>query len=414
MIEVKPIKSLNTVMSVPGSKYVANRLLVICSLAEGISVLNNVPDNEDINKTIGALKRLGAVIKKEDGVVILEGTSGKLGGAEIDVGESGTLLRFITGLAALAKGKTTITGSERIQERPVADLLDGLKQLGSVSRSNNGFPPVILEGATLKGGTAKVMGNVSSQFVSSLLLIASYAEEDVEILVEEGPVSKSYIDMTVDLMEEFGVSVERTGYEKFKIRSGQRYRAKEYVIPADFSSANYFLAAAAIIPGTVKVTGLDTSQKGEARFADVLAEMGCDVNRGEESIEVTGNDLVGIDVDMSDMPDAVLTLAAVALFATGRTTMRNIGHLRYKESDRIKDTVAELRRVGGKAEAGEDKLVVEESAVHEAVIKPHNDHRMAMSFGVIGLKTGMKIEDHECVSKSFPGFWDRIMELHNV
>jgi 3-phosphoshikimate 1-carboxyvinyltransferase len=414
MIEVKPIRSLDTVMSVPGSKYVANRLLVICSLADGTSVLNNVPDNEDINKAIAALKSLGARISKKDGAVILEGTSGKLRGTEIDVGESGTLLRFITGLAALAEGETTVTGSERIQERPVADLLDGLKQLGSVSRSDNGFPPVTIEGGILKGGTAKVAGGVSSQFVSSLLLVAPYALEDVEILVEGGPVSKSYIDMTIDLMEEFGVSVERTGYEKFKIRSGQRYRAKEYVVPADFSSANYFLAAAAIIPGTVKVTGLDTSQKGEARFADMLEEMGCDVYRSEDSIEVTGNDLVGIDVDMSDMPDAVLTLAAVALFASGRTTIRNIGHLRYKESDRLRDTVAELRRVGGRAEAGEDKMVVEESHVHEAVIKPHNDHRIAMSFGVIGLKTGMKIEDPECVNKSFPGFWDRIAELYNV
>ncbi len=415
MIEIFPLKSLNAEITVPGSKYIANRVLIIAALAEGNSTIKNIPDNDDINNAITALKEFGVGIKKENNTVKINGTAGKLKLAEneIDVGESGTLLRFITGFAALADGKTTITGSKRIQQRPVLELINSLEDLGIKSRAlNNGCPPVIIEEGTLKGGTTRIDGSVSSQFISSLLLSAPYAENDTEIIVEN-LASKSYVDMTLDLMGQFGVSVEREGYEKFRIKAGQKYISKEFTVPSDWSSANYFLAAAAIVPGVVKINGLDINSKhGEAKFADVLAGMGCKVNKGANYIQITGkNNLSAIEVDMSSMPDAVQTLAAVAAFSKGTTKIRNIGNLKYKESNRIKDTGAELKKLGLKASAGEDNLTIEGGKINPAVINPHNDHRMAMSFAIIGLKTGIKIENPECVNKSFPGFWEKLKEI---
>jgi len=417
MIEIKPIKKLDSEISVPGSKYIANRVLIISSLADGNSTIKNVPDNDDIKATIEALKKFGININKNDNDVKINGSNGKLllPKEEINVFESGTLLRFITGLAALADGKTIITGSNRIKERPISYLLNSLKDLGIKCRSlNNENPPVEVIGGTLNGGKTKIKGNVSSQYISSLLLVSPYAKNDVEIVIESDLVSKSYVEMTIDLMEKFGVEVKREKYKKFRIKSGQKYVAKEIEIPGDWSSANYFLAAAAIVPGRIKINNLDPKSKhGEAKFIELLKKMGCQINKSINSVELIGNkNLKAVDVDMSTMPDAVQTLAAVAVFANGTTKVRNIKNLRYKESDRIADTLDELKKLGINAEAKDDELIIEGGKVNPAIIDPHNDHRMAMSFSLIGLKIpGIKIENPECVNKSFPQFWNKLKEI---
>ena len=416
MIEIIPVKNLDSEITVPGSKYIANRVLIIAALANGNSIIKNVPDNEDINATIEALKKLGIKINKKNSDLEIIGNGGKINSpnGEINVKESGTLLRFITGLAALAEGKTVITGSNRIKERPISDLLNSLKDLGIECKSlNDENPPVEVIGGTLNGGTTKIKGNVSSQYISSLLLISPYAKNDVKIIIELDLVSKSYVDMTISLMEEFGIKVENDNYKALKVKSGQKYNAMDYEIPGDWSSANYFLAAAAIVPGKVKINGIDNSAEGEAKFADALGKMGCKVNRKDDSIEITGKEnICGIDIDMSQMPDAVQTLAAVAVFANGTTRIKNIRNLKYKESNRINDTVNELKKLGINAAAKDDEIAIKDGKVNPAIIDSHNDHRMVMSFAFIGLKIlGIKIENPECVNKSFPGFWDKLKEI---
>jgi len=415
MIEIMPIKALDSEITVPGSKYIANRVLLLAALANGISKISNVPENDDINATIEALRTFGVKINKKNDELIINGTNGKIRAPdkEINVCNSGTLMRLITGFASLAGGKTTITGSERIKQRPIKELLTSLNDLGiKCSSKNNGFPPVEVNGGTLDGGKTGIKGNVSSQFISSLLIISTYAKNDVEIIVEDGLVSKNYVDMTINLMRIFGVNVIRDNYKKFKVKSKQGYNTKNYTIPADWSSANYFLAAAAVVPGKIKANGLDLSQKGEAEFVDMLKKMGCKVNRNKSSIEVIGNKkLNAVEADMSTMPDSVQTLAAVAVFAKGATRIKNIGNLKYKESDRINDTASELKKIGIKAVAKDDELIIEGGNPSSAAIDPHNDHRMAMSFALIGLKTGIKIKNPECVAKSFPNFWEKLNEI---
>ncbi len=415
MIEIKPINKLGSEITVPGSKYIANRVLLLAALANGISKIKDVPDNDDINATIEALKKFNVNINKKNNEIIVNGSNGNLAAPneKINVRNSGTLMRLITGFASLADGKTAITGSERIKQRPIKDLLSSLNDLGiKCSSKNNGFPPVEVNGGTLNGGTTRIKGNVSSQFISSLLIVSPYAKSDVEIIVENELVSKNYVDMTIDLLGKFGVNVKRDSYKKFRVKAGQKYSAKSYAIPADWSSANYFLAAAAIVPGIIKVNALDLSQKGEAEFADILKKMGCKVNRGKNSIEAIGNkNLNAVEVDMSAMPDSVQTLAAVAAFAKGTTRIKNIGNLKYKESDRINDTASELKKIGIKATAKDDELIIEGGNPSSAAIDPHNDHRMAMSFALIGLRTGIKIKNPECVAKSFPDFWEKLKEI---
>ncbi len=417
MIEIVPIDKLDADIIVPGSKYIANRVLIISALAKGKSIIKNVPDNEDINNSIMALKSFGADIQRKDDLLIISGNKGKLKipGKAINVGDSGTLLRFITGVAAICRGKVKITGSKRIQERPINDLISAFSDLGVKTKSlNKGKPPVVIEGGTLKGGKIKIKGDISSQYISSLLLVASYAKEDVEIILKTEVVSKNYIDLTIQLMEDFGVKIERKGYSRFLIKSGQRYRAREYVIQGDWSSASYFLAAGAIVPGRIRIKNIDLkSRQGESRFYSVLKKMGCKINKKDDWIEVIGPErLIGIDIDMGSMPDTVQTLCSVACFAEGTTSITNIGNLRYKESDRINDTALELKKLGINVKTKDDSITIKGGNVRDGIIDTHNDHRTAMSFALIGLKVKrMKINNPEVVNKSFPGYWDKLKEI---
>ena len=417
MIEITPIKNLNAAISVPGSKYIANRLLIICALANGTSNLKNVPDNDDINNAISALKQFGIKIKKNNDSLTIKGINGKLKAPKngINVGDSGTLLRFIAGFAALAKGKVTITGSKRIQERPISDLLKSLDDSGVKSSSKNGYAPIVIEGGSFNGGKTSIKGDKSSQFISALLLISPFAKKDVEISTSGKLVSSEYVDMTINLINEFGVKVERSA-NQFKIKSNQKYKSKNFTIPSDWASANYFLAAAAIVPGKIRIDNLETkSNQPESGFVDLLVRMGCRVKIGKNSAELTGtNKLKGIGANMSSMPDSAQTLAVVALFAKGTTRITGISNLKFKESDRINDTAAELRKLGADVRVTDDCIEITPRKLKSAAINPHNDHRMAMSFAIAGLKIpGIKIENHACVNKSFPQFWQKLKQISN-
>ena len=417
MIEITPIKKLDAEISMPGSKYIANRLLIICALADGTSVLSNAPNNDDINNAIAALRNFGVEIKKIKNSLIIKGTKGKLKQTkkEIDVGDSGTLLRFIIGIAALAEGQTKIFGSKRICERPIQNLLDSLHDLGiKIESLNDGCAPLIIHGGTFKGGTAKISGNVSSQFISSLLLIAPFAQKDVEIIVEGNLVSRGYVDLTIDLMKKAGIDIKRKGYKQFKIKSRQIYKQVKIDIPADWASANYFLAAAAIMPGIIRIRNINMqSNQPESQFVNVLKKIGCSIKVKNKSLTVKGPKILSaVEADMSTMPDSVQTLCAVALFSRGTTKITGISNLKYKESDRINDTAKELRKLGADIVINKDSLAIRNNKVNPAVIDPHNDHRMAMSLALVGLKIrGIKINQPECVSKSFPGFWNKMKEV---
>jgi 3-phosphoshikimate 1-carboxyvinyltransferase len=348
------------------------------------------------------------------------GKGGKLEGADktIFVGNSGTSMRFLTALSALKHGNTLLDGNDRMRERPIEDLLNGLSALGVrvYSKEKNGCPPVIMESKGLKGGKAKIKGEESSQFLSALLMIAPYAQEDVHMEITGQLASKPYVDITLNIMSAFGVEVESDGYHSFFVRAGQRYLPKTYRIEGDASNASYFFSAAAVTQGKVRVENLQpASVQGDVRFLNILEKMGCKVIRGNGWAEVCGKELQGIEIDMNTMPDLVPTLAVTAAFARGETVIKNIGHLRFKESDRIEALALELSKMGIQVEEGEDYLKIEGGEVHGAEIDTHNDHRLAMSFGVAGLAvSGVKVKGEECVNKSFPDFWEKFRTLGEI
>ncbi|MEO0249960.1 MAG: 3-phosphoshikimate 1-carboxyvinyltransferase, partial [candidate division WOR-3 bacterium] len=267
---------------------------------------------------------------------------------------------------------------------------------------------------SLSGGGANIKGDRSSQFLSALLMIAPYAKEDVHLTVAGHLASRPYTDMTLHVMSAFGVEVEREGYRFFFVRKGQRYRPRTFRIEGDASNASYFFSAAAIARGRVRVENFSpTSIQGDAAFPTVLERMGCRIVRGENWVEVFGQDLRGMEIDMNAMPDLVPTLAVTAAFAQGRTIIKGIGHLRIKESDRIASLAKELAKMGIRAEQGEDWLTVEGGKAHGAEIDPHDDHRLAMSFAIAGLSVPrMRIKGEGCVDKSFPGFWEELKKLY--
>jgi len=298
-----------------------------------------------------------------------------------------------------------------MKERPVAYLVNALRSLGVDAGylEKEGYPPVLINASGIKGGRVKVPGDISSQYISSLLFSGPYAGSDLTIEIDGELVSKPYIDLTLDVMNAFGVSAEHEDYQVFHVPAGQLYRAREFVIDGDASSASYFWGAAAITGGRVKTENIHPfkTRQGDIGLLNIFEKMGCCIMRDDNSVTVTGAPIKGVNVDMGAMPDMVPTLAVVALFAAGKTIITNVGHLRHKESDRIADTAKELRRMGGRVEEKEDGLVIYGGEkLHGAEIDPHNDHRLAMSFAMAGLKIpGVTIKNENCVAKSFPEFW---------
>jgi 3-phosphoshikimate 1-carboxyvinyltransferase len=416
MKKIKPKNILNSTVAIPGSKSLTHRALIAAGLADGKSILKSFLSCEDTLYTANMLQRLGINIAFKDDIAEVNGNSGifKLFAdkQEIDLGNSGTSYRLLLSIAALARGKYVFTGSERMKERPVAYLVNALRSLGvdAAYLEKEGYPPVLINASGIKGGRVKVQGDISSQYISSLLLSGPYAKSDLIIEIDGELVSKPYIDLTLDVMDAFGVSIEHVDYQVFHVPAGQLYRAREFVIDGDASSASYFWGAAAITGGGVKTENIYPlkTRQGDIGLLNILAAMGCCIVRDDSSVTVTGAPIKGVNVDMGTMPDMVPTLAVIALFAEGKTEITNVAHLRHKESDRIADTANELRRIGGRVEEMEDGLVIYggEKQLHGAEIDPHDDHRLAMSFAMAGLKIpDIIIKNEDCVKKSFPTFW---------
>ena len=419
MIEIQPLKRCDAVVTIPGSKSYTHRALVVSALADGESVLINALRSEDTEYTARALEKFGVPLFWEGDLLHVLGKGGKVkpAGEKILVGNSGTSMRFMTALAALAKGLTLLDGSKRMRERPIAELLEGLESMGvkTYSQKPNGCPPVIVESRGLQGGTARIRGQESSQFLSALLMVAPYAKHDVLIKVTDHLVSRPYVDMTLNVMSAFGVEVQCEEYQSFSVKAGQRYRPQLYCIEGDASNASYFFSAAAVTKGRVRVENFpSTSIQGDTGFLDILERMGCEVIRGKGWVEVQGKGLLGIEIDMNTMPDLVPTLAMTAAFAKGKTVIQNIGHLRLKESDRIQALAGELAKMGIHVDEGEDWLSIEGGSPHATEIETYNDHRLAMSFAIAGLAiSGIRIRDEGCVNKSFPTFWEKIERFYS-
>lgn len=411
MIEIVPRNINRSVIIVPGSKSYTHRIYIAAALSNGLCKINNWLDSEDTNHTLKALRQLGIKYEKKDDGLYISGTNGALEpyNGQIDVGNSGTSMRLLTALTGIGKGIYILTGTERMQQRPIQNLLDALNQVGisAVSVNNNGCPPVKVIAGEVKGKLVHVNCGTSSQYLSALLLIAPLAKKETHIRVTEGPVSKPYIDMTLDVMTKFGVKVERDGYTDFFISGTQHYLCGNYDVEPDSSQASYFWAAAAITGSEVKVKGITKdSKQGDIKFVDVLQSMGCKIIHAPDGISVLGGRLSAINVDMVDMPDLVPTLAVVASFANGTTLIKSVAHLKAKESDRLSAVINELSKMGIVAASDGNDLTIAGGRAHGAEIDTYNDHRIAMSFAVAGLSiSGIKIKNEMCVEKSFPQFW---------
>jgi len=417
MIEIKPISKLDAVLTVPSSKSYSNRALLIAALANGESHIYNCLKCEDTRYMISALNSHNINIVEDETKVTVHGCNGFPGTSEknIFVGNAGTTMRFLCSFAALCLGETIIDGSWRMRQRPLNDLIDGLSPLGVeiISQNENGCPPVKIKGGGIDGGETEMNGDKSSQYFTSILMSSPYAKKDVLIKVNGELTSRPYIDLTIDLMRIFGVNVENNSYSSFFIKSGNGYKAREYTIESDMTSATYFFAAAAITGGKVKVKNINIStMQGDIKFVDILKKMGCIVLKGENFIEVEGGGLTGINVNMNEMPDAVQTLAVTSLFAKGETRITGVSNLRIKETDRIKALATELSRLGAQVRELDDGLVIIPGKLQAAEIVTYDDHRMAMSFALAGLKIhGVKIKNPGCVNKSFPDFFKKLESL---
>ncbi len=412
------VKSRIREVMIPGSKSLSHRAAILAALAPGESRIKGFLACEDTNYTLLGLEQLGCRFSiYTDGSLTLQGRGRDLGAPsskkEIYLGNSGTSLRLLLGVCALARGTQILTGEPRLRERPISDLVQALEQWGAEIEylDQPGLCPLSITSSSIRGGRVTIDASKSSQFLSSLLIISPLAQDDVEIRVSSGPISQPYVQMTIDLMERFGVTLNHQDYNYFKVPGGQRYAAQEISIEGDVSSASYFWAGAMVTGRgliTRNIYPFKTSQ-GDIRLLDLLEQMGATVVRQWESVMVQGGvRLQGIEADMGHMPDMVPTLAAIALFAEGSTVIRNVAHLRYKESDRLEAVATEWKRLGARVEELPDGLIIHGNhPLRPAEVDPHNDHRIAMSLAIVALRVrGTTITHKACVSKSFPGFWD--------
>ena len=415
IITPQKVSGVDMRMTAPPSKSYTHRALIAGALAEGTTTLLGPLEAGDTRLTAEALMLLGVKVRRHPGRIVITGCDGDIPNSRtttLDLENSGTSLRLLTSLGMLCRHPVVLTGSARMQERPIGPLVTALNALGgSVDfLGNAGYPPIKVSGKMV-GGPVTIDGSMSSQFISSILMTAPYAAHDVEIMIPAPPSSASYLDITADVMQAFSGRVTHAGYDRFLVSTNNRYKGRTYTIEGDYSSASYFLAIAAICGGRVTVENLSpASVQGDRKFPEALKAMGCEVSHGEHAVTVErNNELRGITIDMSSSPDTVQTLCMVAAMASTPTTITGISHLKFKESDRITGTAGRLRALGGQVEVGSDSLTITPAPLHGGTIDPANDHRTAMSFAVLGLATGgITIEHAECVNKSFPAFWDEL------
>ena len=422
MIEIQPVrKPLDATIDVPGSKSYTNRALLVAAMAHGASTLTGALFSDDTHYMSASLRKLGVEINADEKRATFDvrgnGDNIPVSSAELYIGNSGTTSRSLTAYLSLGHGKYVVDGDEPMRRsRPISDLLNALRQIGVSVRSqfDNGHLPIIVDANGLEGGKTRLDVSKSSQFLTALLLISSCAKNGMEIEVI-GKREMPYIDITLSVMEAFGVRVVNEDYRYFRVEGGQQYQPRTYNIEPDASNASYFFSAAAITGGhvTVKNLHLDSAQ-GDIRFVHVLEQMGCQVSVSDIGVTVTGpRQLKGVDVDMRAISDTSLTLAAIAPFADSKVTIRNIEHTRWQETDRIHAMVTELRKLGIPVVEHQDGLEISPAPIIPTAIDTYQDHRMAMAFSLIGLKVkGIQINNPECVGKTFPNYFQVLERLY--
>lgn len=418
-LEILPVsKPVTGRIRPPGSKSLTNRALILAALAEGPSHLSGVLDSRDTQVMVDSLRRLGIAVEQDLAARTIDvaGCSGRIpaAGADLYLENSGTSIRFLTALCSLGEGRFRLDGNARMRERPIAPLIEALRGAGVEARCELGgdCPPVVIEARGLQGGEVRVSGNLSSQYLSALLMSGPGARSDVHLTVEGELVSRPYVDMTIRNMEQFGAEVAEPTENAFVIRS-RPYRGCRYDIEPDASAASYFFGLAAVTGGTITVEGLSKDAlQGDVAFVEALARMGCQVEYGAGEITVRGRPLKGVDIDMNAISDTAQTLACVAVFADGPTRIRNVAHMRLKETDRIVAVVTELRRLGLTVEEFPDGLEIHPGPLQPATVHTYDDHRMAMSFSLIGTRVpGIRIADPGCTSKTYPEYFADLERL---
>ncbi|AWP33442.1 MULTISPECIES: 3-phosphoshikimate 1-carboxyvinyltransferase [Pantoea] len=420
-LTLQPISRVDGTVNLPGSKSVSNRALLLAALAKGTTRLTNLLDSDDVKHMLNALTALGVSYTLSDDRTVCEvtGNAGPLNASQplsLFLGNAGTAMRPLAAALCLGEHDIELTGEPRMKERPIGHLVDALRQGGATIEylENENYPPLRLRGG-FTGGDVSVDGSVSSQFLTALLMTAPLAQQDTCITIKGDLVSKPYIDITLNLMQCFGVDVENQSYQRFLIKGQQQYQSPgDYLVEGDASSASYFLAAAAIKGGTVRVTGIGRqSMQGDIRFADVLEKMGAAIEWGDDYIACTAGKLQAIDMDMNHIPDAAMTIATTALFAEGTTQLRNIYNWRVKETDRLSAMATELRKVGAEVEEGHDYIrITPPATLKHADIGTYNDHRMAMCFSLVALSdTPVTILDPGCTAKTFPDYFVQLAKI---
>ncbi|WP_225639230.1 3-phosphoshikimate 1-carboxyvinyltransferase [Candidatus Profftia sp. (ex Adelges kitamiensis)] len=415
-LTLQPITKFSGKINLPGSKSISNRALLLAALADGVTCLHNLLDSDDVRYMIAALKQLGIHCQLSDNNTCckITGNNGAFstdgGTIELFLGNAGTVMRPLAAALCLGENNVTLTCEPRMKERPIGYLVNalrqGLAQIDYLGQEN--YPPLRLRGGYV-GGNIIVNGSISSQFLTALLIMAPLAQQDTVILIKGKIVSKPYIDITLALMGIFGISIENKNYHIFRIAGRQKYISPgDYSIEGDASSASYFLAAAAIKGGTVRVTGIGrNSIQGDIKFADILKQMGSIITWGDDFIECTRSGLYGIDMDMNHIPDSAMTIATTALFAEKPTIIRNISNWRVKETDRLYAMATELRKVGAEVQEGKDYIsIIPPKNIKYAKINTYNDHRMAMCFSLVALSNSpITILNPQCTSKTFPDYF---------
>lgn len=406
---------------VPGSKSITNRALLLAALAQGTSRLEGALFSDDTHYMSAALNELGVPVRADEtgASYEIDGRGGVFpnGEAELFLGNAGTATRFLTAALCLGRGNYVITGVPRMSARPLGDLLGALRNLGAHISACNEAVPLEISARGLQGGVATLRGDASSQFLSALLLIAPKTRDGLEITINGPLFSQPYVTMTLEMLRQWGAVAHNYNFERFQIAGAQSFHAQTYVVEPDASSASYFFAAAALTGGRVRVKNLGKNAlQGDVDFVDVLQQMGCEVRKANKYVEVRGpldGQLQGVSVDMNAISDCVMTLAAIAPFAATATHISNIGHIRGKETDRILALVKELTRLGVATDEAPDGLTIYPAKkLKPAQIRTYDDHRMAMSFAITGLKSpGIEIRDPGCVAKTFPTFWETLEKL---
>lgn len=419
-LRIEPIAKVNGEINLPGSKSLSNRALLLAAFADGVTEIRNLLDSDDIRHMLNALAKIGIKyeLSEDKTVCVVTGNAGvfkNTAALELFLGNAGTAMRPLCAALCLGEGEYTLTGEPRMEERPIDALIDTLREAGCEIEclKNEGYPPLKISANGMRGGKLSIDGSISSQFLTALLMAAPMAKEDTEVTIVGELVSKPYILITLDIMKKFGIEVENDDFKVFRIKSNQLYKAPGvFMVEGDASSASYFMAAAAIKGGEVKVTGIGKSSvQGDVQFANVLEDMGAKVEWGDDYIIVKAGDLVGVDQDMNHIPDAAMTIATTALFAKGKTAIRNIYNWRVKETDRLFAVATELRKLGVDVVEGEDFIEITPIPLPElklAEIDTYDDHRIAMCFSLVALSdTAVVINDPGCTAKTFPDYFEK-------